>query len=155
MDASPSDNMLYMFLQVISQALTEARLPAHEMTALEMHGTGTPLGDPIEVGAALAVLAGGKSGVQYRDTPLSLWAAKSSLGHTEPAAGAAGILHAVSRYVSRPLLSLCLSLSLALSLSLLSVCVCVWVFVCLSLWYAVCMPSQDMIYVGCLLDRMF
>lgn len=44
-----------------------------------------PAGDPIEVGAALAVLRGGR-------VPLALSAAKSRLGHAEPAAGAVGML---------------------------------------------------------------
>ena len=50
-----------------------------------MHGTGTPLGDPIEVGAALAVLRGSEHAV-------ALTAAKSLVGHAEPAAGAVSLL---------------------------------------------------------------
>ena len=45
-----------------------------------MHGTGTPLGDPIELGAAVAVLPGS-------DMPVRMTAAKSRMGHAEPAAG--------------------------------------------------------------------
>jgi len=62
---------------------------------LQMHGTGTPLGDPIEVNAALAALlppsgststsASGRDGV-----PLVLSAAKSAAGHAEAAAGMVG-----------------------------------------------------------------
>jgi 3-oxoacyl-(acyl-carrier-protein) synthase len=52
-----------------------------------MHGTGTPLGDPIEVGAAAAAL-----GSATRTLQLS--AAKSLMGHAEPAAGTVGIVHA-------------------------------------------------------------
>jgi acyl transferase domain-containing protein len=47
---------------------------------------GTALGDPIEVGAAVAVLHGG----QY---PLNMTAVKSWVGHAEPAAGIVGTLH--------------------------------------------------------------
>ncbi len=43
-------------------------------------------GDPIEVGAATAVLEGGAAAVHFT-------AAKSHMGHAEPAAGAVGILH--------------------------------------------------------------
>ncbi len=57
-----------------------------------MHGTGTPLGDPIEVGAALAVLA--SSG---KKLATSLSAVKSMLGHCEPAAGAASVWHVTNR----------------------------------------------------------
>ena len=51
--------------------------------------SGTPLGDPIEVGAAFAVLGRGT-------TSLRLTAAKSRMGHTEPASGAVGVCHAAS-----------------------------------------------------------
>jgi acyl transferase domain-containing protein len=47
-------------------------------------------GDPIEVGAATAVLAGGRAPVRFT-------AAKARIGHTEPAAGAVGIVHVSSR----------------------------------------------------------
>ncbi|GLI63378.1 hypothetical protein VaNZ11_006235, partial [Volvox africanus] len=35
---------------VVRAALAEAGLPPNQLTSMEMHGTGTPLGDPIEVG---------------------------------------------------------------------------------------------------------
>ena len=73
---------------VIASAISEAGITAAEIAGLEMHGTGTPLGDPIEIGAASAVLQG--------ELPLQLSAAKSISGHAEPAAGTVGIAHAVS-----------------------------------------------------------
>ena len=39
-------------------ALNEADLSPNEVTGLEMHGTGTALGDPIEIGAAMGVVEG-------------------------------------------------------------------------------------------------
>lgn len=67
-----------------------AGLQPHEISALEMHGTGTPLGDPIEVGAAVAIL--GKAAV-----PLRFTGAKSRLGHSEPVAGTVGIIQAAAQ----------------------------------------------------------
>ena len=67
-----------------------AGLQPHEISALEMHGTGTPLGDPIEVGAAVAIL--GKGAI-----PLRFTGAKSRLGHSEPVAGTVGIIQAVAQ----------------------------------------------------------
>ena len=78
---------------VIRAALGAApELSPAQISVLEMHGTGTALGDPIEVGAALAVLqpaAGGQ--------PLSMHSTKSRLLHTEPAAGAVGLASLVRR----------------------------------------------------------
>ena len=54
---------------------------------------GTALGDPIEVGAALAVFATKAP----RGQALELSAAKTTVGHAEPAAGAAGMLRAIFR----------------------------------------------------------
>ena len=45
-------------LQVIRQAIREADLLAADVGGLEMHGTGTALGDPIEIGALVAVFDG-------------------------------------------------------------------------------------------------
>lgn len=72
---------------VIRGGLADAALQPWQVGGLEMHGTGTPLGDPIEIGAATAVL-------QSRAMPLRMTAAKSRVGHAEPAAGVVGILQA-------------------------------------------------------------
>ena len=53
-------------------------------------GTGTPLGDPIELGAAQAVLMG----TSQREQPIQIAAAKSWIGHTEAASGVMGLLQA-------------------------------------------------------------
>ena len=49
-----------------------------------VHGTGTPLGDPIEVSALGMVIATAPS---YRRGPLTLLSTKAVYGHTEGAAG--------------------------------------------------------------------
>ncbi len=54
-------NLLW-FAQVIRTALTHGELQPSNAALLEMHGTGTALGDPIEIGAALAVLGPHNSG---------------------------------------------------------------------------------------------
>ena len=72
-------------------ALATARAAPAAVACLEMHGTGTPLGDPIELAAAVEVL-GGEGGA-----PLGLAAAKTARGHAEPAAGAVGLLAAWGR----------------------------------------------------------
>ena len=78
---------------MVRLALADAGVEAASLGCLEMHGTGTPLGDPIEVGAAAAVFGGDAS----RGQPLCLSAMKSSLGHTEPAAGATGMCRSLLR----------------------------------------------------------
>ncbi|MGH8571434.1 MAG: type I polyketide synthase, partial [Gammaproteobacteria bacterium] len=58
---------------------------------LETHGTGTALGDPIEVQAAASVLGRGREA----ERPLLLGSAKTNIGHTEAAAGIAGLIKVV------------------------------------------------------------
>ena len=76
--------------EVMRAALAVAGLAAAAVTALGMHGTGTALGDPIEVGATAAVLTAAAS----RQAPLLLMASKSWIGHSEPSAGLVGLTHA-------------------------------------------------------------
>ncbi len=65
------------------------------MNTLEMHGTGTALGDPIEFGAAAAVLSTQQGSSQSsQKLCLTAQSAKASIGHSEAAAGVMGILHA-------------------------------------------------------------
>ena len=91
--------------EAMRQALSSAALAAVSITALSMHGTGTALGDPIEVGAAAAVLTTGGN----RPAPLALMASKSWIGHSEPGAGVVGLTHAnvaLTRAVMLPILHL-------------------------------------------------
>ena len=77
---------------MISAALADACTLPEAMHCMELHGTGTLLGDPIEVGAIAAVLAGTRAAA----APIMLGAAKSHLGHAEPAAGASALVRAAS-----------------------------------------------------------
>lgn len=133
---------------VIRAALADGGLQPCDVTALSMHGTGTPLGkykrtvfvcklqlcpgsrswrkcvvggvsyllllsymasdlqhgmfvselagDPIEMGAIAAVLLSSKAQQQRRTLPLTIASDKSGIGHTEPAAGMAGLVHAAA-----------------------------------------------------------
>jgi len=76
---------------VIRQALENAGVKPEQISYVETHGTGTPLGDPIEVEALGAVL-----GDQRLDgLPCVLGSVKSNLGHLEGAAGVTGLIKAV------------------------------------------------------------
>ena len=78
--------------QLVRSVLEGCSLSPVLLDSLEMHGTGTPLGDPIEIAAALAVLqTSALPDASSSGQPLELHAAKSRLGHTEPAAGAMGL----------------------------------------------------------------
>ncbi|KAL8635669.1 MAG: hypothetical protein Q9228_006865 [Teloschistes exilis] len=57
----------------------------------ECHGTGTAVGDPLEVNAIGRVFAGMRSS----STPLLIGSIKSNMGHSEPTSGIAGIMKAV------------------------------------------------------------
>ncbi|QDZ22811.1 polyketide synthase [Chloropicon primus] len=81
--------------KVISSAMQRASLASSSVAILNMHGTGTPLGDPIEIGAAHAVLLQSRSADLEGTAPLSVQAGKTYVGHTEPAAGAVGLIHAI------------------------------------------------------------
>ena len=80
--------------KVIRAALESGRLAPADVDFVECHGTGTSLGDPIEVQALAAAYGEGRG---PRD-PLLLGAVKTSIGHLESAAGVAGIAKVITSF---------------------------------------------------------
>lgn len=76
---------------VIGTALADAGIEGSAVSYLEAHGTGTALGDPIEVKAAWSVLGPGRRPGE----PLYLGSVKSNIGHAESAAGLTGVIKTV------------------------------------------------------------
>ncbi len=75
---------------VLRAALKRAGLSGKSLDYVECHGTGTPLGDPIEFGAFNAVLE------RHDGTaPCHVGSVKANIGHLEAAAGIAGLIKAV------------------------------------------------------------
>jgi len=72
--------------ECIRQSLREANLRPGEIVLGECHGTGTALGDPIEVGANRGVMFGN------RDEPMMHCTAKAHVGHEEANAGTCALL---------------------------------------------------------------
>lgn len=65
---------------------TRAGVAPDDFCYFEAHGTGTPVGDPIEAHAIGEALA------QFRTAPLPIGSVKSNIGHLEPASGMAGLM---------------------------------------------------------------
>jgi 3-oxoacyl-(acyl-carrier-protein) synthase/phospholipid N-methyltransferase len=76
---------------VIRAALEDAKVEPQAVSYVETHGTGTPLGDPMEVQALAAVYGAGRDASE----PLRIGSVKTNLGHTEAAAGLAGLMKVV------------------------------------------------------------
>jgi phthiocerol/phenolphthiocerol synthesis type-I polyketide synthase A len=75
---------------LMRQALAVSRLESTEIDYIEAHGTGTALGDPIEL-EALSQVFSDRNG----SAPLVLGSVKTNLGHLESAAGIAGFIKTV------------------------------------------------------------
>ena len=74
--------------------MRQAGITADAIGSLQLHGTGTALGDPVEAGAAFAALCSTHKSDSSAVTQqaLAMTAVKSRIGHTEAAAGACGLL---------------------------------------------------------------
>ena len=76
---------------VIRQALENSKVDASDISYIEAHGTGTSLGDPIEIGALGAIFSKTHSPQQ----PLIVGSVKTNIGHLEAAAGIAGLIKVI------------------------------------------------------------
>lgn len=75
--------------QLLDQLYRESGADLDRLAFVEAHGTGTPVGDPVEAAAIGEVLG------QRRTSPLPIGSIKSNIGHTEAAAGIAGLMKAM------------------------------------------------------------
>ncbi|MCC5613986.1 SDR family NAD(P)-dependent oxidoreductase, partial [Nostoc sp. CHAB 5836] len=76
---------------LIREALNDARLSADVIDYIEAHGTGTALGDPIEIKAIADALCVNRS----KSQPLLVGSIKTNLGHLAAAAGISGFIKTV------------------------------------------------------------
>jgi acyl transferase domain-containing protein len=76
--------------QVITEAVAMSNVPVESITYIEAHGTGTELGDPIELGA-LNIAFGSATDKRHF---CALGSLKTNIGHLDTAAGVAGLIKA-------------------------------------------------------------
>ncbi|WP_318199232.1 polyketide synthase [Streptomyces sp. SCL15-4] len=76
-------------LRALHAAYEDAGCPPHSVGLIEAHGTGTPVGDAVEIEALDTLMSSGA-----RPASVALGSVKSQMGHTKAAAGAAGLIKA-------------------------------------------------------------
>jgi len=74
--------------ELFARVLTRAQTTAEHIDYAELHGTGTPVGDPVEVSSAGEILCHHR----LLDKPLGIGSVKGNLGHLEYAAGMASLI---------------------------------------------------------------
>ncbi|MBV9760265.1 MAG: acyltransferase domain-containing protein [Acidobacteriaceae bacterium] len=75
--------------EVIVEALSSAGIEPDKISYVECHGTATPLGDPIEIGALTRAFG------ERKTQPCAIGSVKSNIGHLDAAAGITGLIKVV------------------------------------------------------------
>lgn len=73
--------------QVVRKALEKSKIPARAVSYMEAHGTGTSLGDPIEIAGLTSAFEADTTDKGF----CSIGSVKSNIGHLEAASGLAGL----------------------------------------------------------------
>ncbi|KIH86006.1 SDR family NAD(P)-dependent oxidoreductase [Pseudomonas batumici] len=86
--------------QLLKAAYREAQVDPHAVSYVEMHGTGTPLGDPIEINGLKSAFADlytecAPDESLALQTRCGIGSVKTNIGHLELAAGVAGVIKVV------------------------------------------------------------
>lgn len=76
---------------VILEAQGTAGVPAESVTYVETHGTGTPIGDPIEIAALTKVFRASTDKKSF----CAIGSAKTNIGHVDTAAGVTGLIKTI------------------------------------------------------------
>lgn len=77
--------------ELLKSALSDCAISPDDISYLEAHGTGTSLGDPVEMNAVTEVFGQGRP----KNNPLIIGTVKGNIGHLESAAGIAGLIKVV------------------------------------------------------------
>ncbi|MEE9397814.1 MAG: SDR family NAD(P)-dependent oxidoreductase [Methylococcales bacterium] len=77
--------------ELMRKVFSEAKVDPRQICYMEAHGTGTPVGDPLEAGSLGAVL--GKD--RGSENPCAVGSVKANIGHLEAASGIAGVIKLV------------------------------------------------------------
>jgi phthiocerol/phenolphthiocerol synthesis type-I polyketide synthase E len=77
--------------EVIAMAQSVAAIDPETISYIETHGTGTPLGDPVEIAALTQVFRASTSKKNF----CAIGSVKSNIGHLDTAAGVAGLIKTV------------------------------------------------------------
>ncbi len=89
--------------ELVMRALKDARMTPNDISYVEMHGTGTELGDPIELEGVKSAFHKLRTQDGLPPTPCAIGSVKTNIGHLEPAAGVAGVINVIMAMANRTL----------------------------------------------------